>query len=73
MSWTIASDELYDNQTQIRDFDINELTVRGGFPFINLSQLGTSTIQIATVFSLYFSDPFLMEGLLHYIAHFGSS
>ena len=44
MNWTIASDELYNNQTQIRDFDINELTIRGGFPFINLSQLGTSTI-----------------------------
>ena len=26
---------LNDNKTQIRDFDINRLTVRGGFTFIN--------------------------------------
>ena len=44
MSWTTASIGLNDNQTQIRDFDINGLTVRVGLTSINWSQLGTSTI-----------------------------
>ena len=29
MSWTTADMELDDNQTQIKDTDMNELTVRG--------------------------------------------
>ena len=40
----MASTELNNNQTQIRDSDINGLIVRGGLPFINWSQLGISTI-----------------------------
>ena len=35
MSWTTAKIELDDNQTQIRDADMKELTVRGGFFYIN--------------------------------------
>ena len=35
MSWTTANIELDDNQTQIRDADMKELTVRGGFFYIN--------------------------------------
>ena len=35
MSWTMANTELNDNQTRIRDSDINGLTVRGGLPFIS--------------------------------------
>ena len=35
MSWITASIELGDNQTQIRDFYVNELTVRGGLLSIN--------------------------------------
>ena len=35
MSWTTANIELNDNQTQIRDVDINELPVRGGLFYIN--------------------------------------
>ena len=35
MSWTTASTELNDNQRQIRDSDINGLTVREDLPFIN--------------------------------------
>ena len=35
MSWITASIELDDNQTQIRDSDVNELTVRGGLISIN--------------------------------------
>ena len=35
MSWIMASTELNDNQTQTRDSDINELSVRGGHTYIN--------------------------------------
>ena len=35
MSWTTTNIELDDNQTQIRDADMKELTVRGGFFYIN--------------------------------------
>ena len=35
MSWTIANIELDDNQTQIINADVNELTVRGGHFYIN--------------------------------------
>ena len=35
MSWTTASIELDDNQTWIKDADINELTVRWGIFYIN--------------------------------------
>ena len=44
MSWITASIELNDNQTQIRDYDINGLTIRGGHIFINWSQLGIRII-----------------------------
>ena len=44
MSWTTASTELNDNQTQIRDSDINRLTVWEGLTCINWSQLDTRTI-----------------------------
>ena len=30
MSWTTASAELYDSQTQIKDANINKLSVQGG-------------------------------------------
>ena len=30
MSWTMASIELHDDQTQIKDTDINRLSVQGG-------------------------------------------
>ena len=44
MSWTTASIELNNNQTQIRGFDVSGLSVRGGHPYIDLSQLDTKTI-----------------------------
>ena len=44
MSWTTASTEFNDNQIQIRDSDIDGLTIRGDLPFVNWSQLDTSTI-----------------------------
>ena len=69
----MADMELDDNQTQIRDTDMNELTVRGGNFSYKSTKQSTSTILIATIFFLPFSDPFPIEGLLHYIAHFGPS
>ena len=44
MSWTTTSTELNDNQTQIRGYNINGLSVRGGQTCINWSQLDTKTI-----------------------------
>ena len=35
MSWTTASIESHDNQTQIKDADINGLSIRGGQTFIS--------------------------------------
>ena len=35
MSWTMASTELNDNQTRIRDSGISGLSVRGGWACIN--------------------------------------
>ena len=73
MGWTTATIELDDNQTQIKDVNVNELAVRGGHFYTKWSQLDTSIIYIATVLFLSFSDPLLMEGLLHYIAQSGPS
>ena len=35
MSWTTANTELNDNQTQLRGFEINGLSVQGGHTYIN--------------------------------------
>ena len=73
MNWTTASMDLNDNQTRTRSIDLNQFTVWGGKFLYKSTRLNTSIILIATVFSFYFSDPFLMEGLLYYIAPFGPS
>ena len=44
MNWTTATIEWDDNQTQIRDVNVNELVVQGGHFDIKWSQLGTSII-----------------------------
>ena len=44
MSWTTATIELDDNQTQRKDVNTNELAVRGGLFDIKRSQLGTCII-----------------------------
>ena len=57
MNWTTTSMDLEDNQTKTKSTDLNEFTVRGGkFPYKSIKPI-TSTILIATVFFLYFSDP----------------
>ena len=65
MNWTMASMSLEDDQAKTRGTDLNEFTIRGGkFPYKSSKPI-TSIIVIATMFFFYFSDPFLMEGLLH--------
>ena len=43
MSWTTASTELNDNQTQIRDSAVNGLSFQGGHTCIYWLQLDTKT------------------------------
>ena len=71
MNWTTASMDLNDDQTRTRSTDLNQFTVRGGKS--KSTRLNTSIILIATVFSFYFFDHFLMKGFLHYIAPCGPS
>ena len=52
---------------------MNKLTVRGGNFSYKSTKQSTSTILIAIVCFLYFSDSFFMESLLHYIAPSGPS
>ena len=73
MNWTTAIMESGDNQAQVKGTDMNELAVRGGILSYKSITVEYKTILIATIFFLYFSDPFLMEDLLHYIAPFGPS
>ena len=73
MNWTTASMDLNDDQTRTKSTDLNQFTIQGGKSLYKSTRLSTSIILMATVFHFYFSDPFLMEGLLHYIAPFGLS
>ena len=73
MNWTTASMDLNDDQTRTRSTDLNQFTVQGDKSLYKSTKLNISIILIATVFSFYFSDLFLLEGLLHYIASFGPS
>ena len=61
--------ELDDNQAQIRGSDMNELTVRGSNCSYKSTKQSTSTILIAIVFFLYFSDPLPLGSLLSFILH----
>ena len=64
---------LEDDQAKTRSTDVNEFIVRGGqFPYKSSKPI-TSIIVIATMFFFYFSDLFLMEGLLYYTVPFGPS
>ena len=73
MNWTTANMDLNDDQTKTRSTDLNQFTVRGGKPLYKSTRLNTNIILMATVFTFYFSDPFLIGGLLYYIAPFGPS
>ena len=44
MNWITTTIEWNNNQTQIRDINVNEILVRGGHFDIKQSQLGTSII-----------------------------
>ena len=66
---TTTTMELDDNQVQIRGTDMNELTVRGcNFSYKSTRQ-STSTILIAIIFFLYFSDLLPLRSLLSFILH----
>ena len=65
--------DLKDDQVRTRKVELNEFTVRGSKSLYKSIRLNTSIILIGTVFSFYFSDPFLMEGFLHYIVPFRPS
>ena len=73
MNWTTANMELDGNHAQIKSTDMNELFIRGGKCLYKSTKQSTSAILIATMFLSLFSDPFLIEGLLHYIAPFRPS
>ena len=52
----MANTELNDNQTRIRDSDINGLTIRGGLPFISWSQVQFRLLQCSLfIFPIPFS------------------
>ena len=73
MNWTTASMDLNDDQPRTKSTDLNQFTVRGGKFLYKSTRLNTSIILMVTVFSFCFSNLFLIEGLLHYIAPFGPS
>ena len=60
-----------DNQAQIRGTDMNELTVRGGIlSYKSVIVKYKYNFDCYNIISL-FSNPFLMEDFLHYMASFG--
>ena len=61
----MANMKLDDNQARLRGTDMNDLTVQGGNLSYKSVKNSTSIFLIATIFFLYFSNPLLMEGLLH--------
>ena len=64
----MASMDLEDDQARTRNMKLNEFTVQGGkFSYKSIKPI-TSIILMAIVSSFFFSDPLLIEGLLHYIA-----
>ena len=73
MNWTTANMDLNDDQIRARSTNMNQFTVRGDKSLYKSAKSNTSIILIVTVFSFYFSDHFLGEGLLHYIAPFRPS
>ena len=73
MNLTTASMDLEDNQARTRNVELNELIIRGGkFSYKSIKHV-TSAILMAIVLFFSFFDPFLIEGLLHYISSSGPS
>ena len=74
MNWTTASMDLDNDQAKTRSTYLNQFTIRGGGKSLYQSIKQVTNITLgATVFSLYFSDPLLMESLLYYITPFEPS
>ena len=73
MKLTTAIMDWEDDRASKKNIELNEI-VGGGSQLSHESvKHVASVILISTVFFLYFSDPHLMEGLLHYISPSGSS
>ena len=61
MNLTTARMDSEDDQARTRNIELNEFTVRGGkFSYKSIKQI-TSTMLIATMFFLDFSNPFPLE------------
>ena len=73
MKLTIVSMDLENDQASTKNIELNEIVVRGGQLSYKSIKHVVSVILIATVFFLYFPDPFLIGGLSHYIALFKPS
>ena len=76
MKLTTASIDLEDDQASTKNIKLNEIVVRGGQLSYKSIKHVINVILNTTVFFFfffYFSDPLLMEGLLHYIALSGPS
>ena len=59
---------VYWSQLNTKNTELNEIVVWvGQLSYKSIKHVG-SVILIATMFFLYFPDPFLMKGLSHYIA-----
>ena len=61
------------DQPSTKNIEMKEILIRGGQLSYKSIKHVVNAILTATMFFLYFSDPFLMEGLLYYIAPFGPS
>ena len=71
MNLTMASMDLKDDQVRTKKIELNEFTVRGGIQLYKSITVGYKyNSDCYSILSL-FSDPFLMEDLLHYIVPFG--
>ena len=73
MKLTTTIMDLEDDQASTKNIELNEIVVWGGQLSHESVKHVASVILISTVFFLYFSDPHLMEGLLHYISPSGPS
>ena len=73
MKLTTAIMDLEDDQASTKNIELNEIAVWGGQLSHESVKHVASVILISTVFFLYFSDPHLMQGLLHYKSPFGPS
>ena len=74
MKLTTASMDLEDDQASTKNIKLNEIVLRGGqLSYKSIKHVISVILNTTVFFFFYFSDPLLMEGLLHYIAPSGPS